>query len=127
MPASVQAATVPAAPKSMSSGCAATTSTRVTSDRGVAEGGNVTRSQSTRTYRGRRPLGSEATTAGAQYQQGELGSVGAQGGAVPVHDLPLAGEHQAGTARGHPGRADLLRDRGPLLPEPDDRRVDLVD
>src|SRR5205807_475476 len=107
-PASTQPATVPAAPKSMSSGCAATTRTRSTSVSGVAEGGKLT------------SLCSEPAAPGPQDEQCQLGTVGAQRLPETVQDLALAGEHQPGASAGYAGRADLLRDRGPLLPEPDD-------
>src|SRR3989440_4791379 len=119
MPSSIQRATVPAAPKSMSSGCAATASARATSGNGWTDRGKVTGSPGS-------PR-SQGPTSGTQDQQGELGAVRAQGTAEAVEDLPLAGEHQPGTAGGDAGRADLLGDGRPFLPQPDDRLVNLVD
>src|SRR6266536_4868758 len=129
MPASTQCATVPAAPKSTSSGCAATTSTRWTSTSGSADGG---KKLTTGASRGEPEYSiadarSQRAAAGAQDQQGQLGAVGAERGAETVEDLPLAGEDQPGATGRHPGRADLLGDPGPFLPEPDQRGVDLVD
>src|SRR2546421_137692 len=142
-PSSTQRATVPAAPKSMSSGCAATASTRSTSGSGWTDRGNVTASPGSlrearfhavfprrcapQSRRRRASLRSQGPTSGAQDQEGELGAVGAERAAEAVEDLPFAGEHQPGTAGCHPGRAHFLGDGRALLPELDDRRVDLVD
>ena len=65
--------------------------------------------------------------AGPQDQQGELSPVGAQGVAVAVQDLLLAGQDQPGAAGGDPGLADLAGDRGPLEPERDQGFVDLIE
>src|SRR5215470_5696555 len=113
MPADTQPATVPAAPKSTSSGWAKTQSTRLTSASGSADGGN--------------PTSDELAPAGPQDQQGELGPVGAERVAVAVQDLLLAGQDQPGAARGDPGLADLAGDRGPFEPERDQRLVDLIE
>ena len=63
----------------------------------------------------------QRAAAGAEQQQGELGAVGAEGLAEPLQDLPFPGEHQPGAAGGHPGSPDLLGQRGPLLPQLDQR------
>src|SRR5439155_5122275 len=63
----------------------------------------------------------------AEDQKGELGAVGAERAAEAVEDLAFAGEHQSGTPGCHAGRAHFLGDGRALLPELDDRRVDLVD
>jgi hypothetical protein len=56
-----------------------------------------------------------------------LDAVLAERRAEALQDLPLPREHQARPAGGDAGAADLLRDGGAFLPEPDDRRVDVVE
>src|SRR4051794_4528326 len=119
MPASTQVAIVPAEPKSTSSGCARTHSTRSTSVRGVAEAGKVMFPVVPR-----RAL--QRAAARTEDEQGQLGAVGAELGGEALQDLALAGQHEAGAAGGHTGLADLLRDRGAFFPQCHERRVDLV-
>src|SRR3979490_2241044 len=69
----------------------------------------------------------EWTASRPQDQHGELRPVCPECLPEAVEDLLFAGQYEAGSAVGYAGRADLVRDGGPLQPELDQRGVDLVD
>ena len=117
MPAATQVATVPAAPKSMSSGCAATHRTRVTSvdrrgQRREAHVRDYVRAlprPARPGYSGPRParrISSASWTPSAPERVAEA-----------VDDLALAGEHEPGATGGDADPADLAGDRGAFPPQ----------
>src|ERR1700704_1923986 len=65
----------------------------------------------------------EWTASRPQDQHGELRPVCAECLPEAVEDLLFAGQDEAGSAVGYAGRADLMRDGGPLPPELDQRGV----
>src|SRR5262249_57992623 len=117
----------------MSSGCAATQSTRSASSIGFGDGGKPMRpdrtSPVTRACRLDRwwPMGSQWTASGAKDQQRKLNTVGTECVAEAVDDLALAREHEPGSARRDAYPTHLGGDSGALAPQLDQGVVDLVD